>query len=72
MNDTGLEEQRVVVTDIRMPFGSMVVFLIKLAFAGIPALLILWFVFAMLMTILMFIFGGMYGLQGMFHQVPSF
>jgi hypothetical protein len=32
---------RVVVTDVHMQFGSMVVFLVKLALAAIPALLIL-------------------------------
>ena len=31
----------VVVTDIRMPFGSMVVFMVKWAFASIPALIII-------------------------------
>jgi len=31
----------VVVTDIRMPFGSMVIFMVKWAIASIPALLIL-------------------------------
>jgi len=71
MNDTDVEEQKVVVTDIRMPFGSMV-FLIKLVFAGIPALLILWFIFALLMTILMFMFGGMLGFHGMYHQFPFY
>jgi hypothetical protein len=32
---------KVIVTDVRMPFGSMVVFMIKWAFAAIPAFLIL-------------------------------
>jgi hypothetical protein len=32
---------RVVVTDIQMPFGSMVIFMVKWAFAAIPAVLIL-------------------------------
>jgi hypothetical protein len=72
MNDAVVEEQTVVVTDVRMPFWSMVVFLIKLAFASIPALLILWFIFALLMTILMFIFGGMWGFHGMSHQYPFY
>jgi len=72
MNDADVEEQNVVVTDIRMPFGSMVVFLIKLVFASIPALLILWFIFALLMTILMFLFGGMLGFHGLFQQFPYF
>ena len=46
---------RVVVTDIRMPFWSMVVFMVKWAIAAIPAMFILiifWF-------IIMALFGGM-------------
>ena len=35
------EETQVVVTDIQMPFISMVVFMVKWALAAIPALLIL-------------------------------
>ncbi|NTU57776.1 MAG: hypothetical protein HGB00_02490 [Chlorobiaceae bacterium] len=70
MNDNFVEENKVVVTDIRMPFGSMVVFLIKLAFAGIPALLILWGISALLMMILMVVFGGMWGFHGMSQPFP--
>ena len=33
--------QRVVVTDVSMPFGSMVVFMVKWAIAAIPAIIIL-------------------------------
>jgi hypothetical protein len=35
------EGQRVVVTDVEMPFGSMVIFMVKWALAAIPALVIL-------------------------------
>ena len=35
------EKQEVVVTDIRMSFGSMVMFMIKWTIAAIPAFLIL-------------------------------
>jgi hypothetical protein len=35
------QEQRVVVVDVNMKFGSMVVFLVKLAIAFIPAAIIL-------------------------------
>jgi len=45
-------EQQVVVTDIRMRFGSMVIFLVKLALAAIPALIILY--------VLGFIFVGFF------------
>lgn len=47
----------VVVRDIQMPFGSMVIFMLKWAFAAIPAAIILavaWFVVAAM-------FGSMLG-----------
>ena len=40
MTDTASKDE-VVVTDIRMPFGSMVVFMVKWAIASIPAFVIL-------------------------------
>jgi len=36
-----MEKSNVVITDIQMPFGSMVTFMVKWAIATIPALLIL-------------------------------
>ena len=41
MNNESEATQEVTVTDIRMPFGSMVVFMVKWAVASIPALVIL-------------------------------
>jgi hypothetical protein len=38
------QEQRVVVVDVNMKFGTMVIFLVKLAIAFIPAAFILFFV----------------------------
>lgn len=46
----------VIVQDLRMDFGSMVVFMIKWAIAAIPAFLLL----AILLSILMSIFGGIF------------
>ena len=46
--------QRVVVTDVDMPFGSMVQFMVKWALASIPAAIILAIVFALLGVL----FGG--------------
>jgi len=62
-----MENQReIVVTDIKMPFLSMVVFMIKWAIASIPAILILSFLFG-LVTLL---FGGFVG--GVFHMGRGF
>lgn len=54
------EEQRVVVVDVKMRFPSMVVFLVKLAIASIPAALIL-FLLGVLLTAL---FGSLLGGAG--------
>jgi hypothetical protein len=52
--------QEVAVVDVQMPFGSMVVFMVKWAVAAIPAMLILF-----LMGLILFaLFGGLItGLQ---------
>lgn len=52
MNDSN---NQVVITDIKMPFMSMVVFMVKWAIAAIPAMLIL----AVLGVILSGLFGGL-------------
>ena len=49
-NYTNTKSKTVKVSDFDMPFGSMVVFMVKWAIASIPAFLILFFLFA--------IFGG--------------
>lgn len=51
-----MDHERVVVTDIRMPFWSMVVFMVKAAIAAIPALLLL-SIFGALVTALL---GGLF------------
>ena len=46
--------QKVKISDIDMPFVSMIVFMVKWAIASIPAILIL--------MVLFFIFGGLLGI----------
>lgn len=48
--------QKVSVSDVSMPFGSMVVFILKWTLASIPAMLII-FLIAM---VLAGVFGGMF------------
>lgn len=50
------------IVDIKMPFWSMVVFMVKAAIASIPAIIIL----AIIFTILGAIFGGIFGGMGRF------
>jgi len=55
------EINKVSIVDIKMPFWSMVVFMVKAALASIPAFIILTIIFAVLSTI----FGGMFsGMMG--------
>lgn len=55
MNDN--DTNQVVIVDIKMPFWSMVVFMVKAAIASIPAFIIL----AIISVIIMTIFGGIIG-----------
>lgn len=53
------EKIRVAVTDIDMPFGSMILFMIKWALASIPAFLILLFIMGSIVAVLAAVFGGL-------------
>jgi hypothetical protein len=48
------EKQKVTIVDVKMPFISMVIFLVKLSIASIPAFIILAFIFM--------IFGVIFGI----------
>jgi hypothetical protein len=48
----------VVVTNIKMPFGSMIVFMVKLAIATIPAMIILTAVGTLTFALINFLLGG--------------
>ena len=48
------QEHPVIVTDIRMPFTSMVIFMVKWVIASIPAFMIIWVLFAIMAVL----FGG--------------
>lgn len=48
----------VTVVDIKMPFWSIVVFMVKASIAAIPAVIILTLVGSLVMTIIGSLFGG--------------
>jgi len=50
--------REVVVMDIKMPFGSMVAFMVKWAIASIPAMIILGVLWWLVMIVLMGVSGG--------------
>jgi hypothetical protein len=51
------QNSEVVVVDVRMPFWSMVVFMVKWSIAAIPAIIIL----VVLVAIIAGVLGGMFG-----------
>jgi hypothetical protein len=59
--------REVVVTDIKMPFGSMVAFMVKWAIAAIPAMIILGVLWYLLMMVVFGLSGGMFGHMRQMH-----
>ena len=57
------QRQQVTVVDIEMPFGSMVVFMVKWAIASIPAFLILMVILGAVVTF----FGVLSGIRPRMH-----
>ncbi|MBI44641.1 MAG: hypothetical protein CMG66_00550 [Candidatus Marinimicrobia bacterium] len=45
------QEHNVAIKDFNMPFSSMVIFMVKWAIASIPAIIILWILFMLLISI---------------------
>jgi hypothetical protein len=56
--------QEIVVTDVRIPFVSMVVLLVKWSLAAIPAIIILISIGVAISLVLSALFGGIYGWHG--------
>jgi len=52
------DKREVVVTDVKMPFWSMVVLMVKLAIAAIPAFVILLVIWTMVSVVMAVILGG--------------
>ncbi len=52
-----MEEAKVKITGVDIPFWDLVVLIVKIALASIPALFVVWFVFMLFGLV----FGGMFG-----------
>ena len=52
------DKREVVVTDVKIPFWSMVVLMVKWAVAAIPALIILLVIGTVASTVIAAVFGG--------------
>jgi hypothetical protein len=59
------DRNEVVVTDIRIPFLSLMVLTIKWVLASIPAFIILWFIGMIAMMLFWGLVGSMGGMGGM-------
>jgi hypothetical protein len=68
------ESQNVVITDIKMPFFSMVVFMVKWALASLPAVIIIGIIFGALWVGLGMVLGllGLGGMLGEFKPPQPF
>ena len=64
-----MEKQKVIVTDIQMPFWSMVIFMIKWTVASVPALIILSFLVGLVVALIGALFSGMGLLPGIENSV---
>ncbi|HEX9938371.1 MAG TPA: hypothetical protein VGB15_14645 [Longimicrobium sp.] len=53
---------RVVVTDVQIPFGDMVLLILKMMLAAIPAYILLFIVFSVLFAIFGGVLAGLMGL----------
>ncbi|HEY8259339.1 MAG TPA: hypothetical protein VIG08_16900 [Gemmatimonadales bacterium] len=69
MTEPAATRMQVVVTDIDMPFMSMVVFIIKWTIAAIPAMIVLFILGGIAAAVLGGIFHSMFG--GMFPKWPG-
>jgi len=56
----------VTVVDVQMPFMSLLLFLVKLSIAAIPAMIISTIILSVLWAILIGVFGALFGLGRMF------
>jgi 5-bromo-4-chloroindolyl phosphate hydrolysis protein len=72
------ETQNVVITDVKMPFFSMVMFMVKWTLASIPAVIILMILFAVIGAGLFFVLGmlgidmgSMLGIEGEIGEMMS-
>lgn len=59
------DRNEVVVTDIRIPFFSLMILTIKWVLASIPAFIILWFISMVAMLLFWALIGSLDGMGGM-------
>lgn len=57
------DNNKVTITDISMPFGSMVAFMVKWAIASIPAFIILFILLVISIAVLGGVIKGMFGMH---------
>lgn len=63
---TSQSSGKITITDIDIPFGRLVVIMLKMMLASIPAVLAIYAVFGIIMLIVLLVFGGIGALSGAF------
>ena len=61
-----MDDRRVKITGLEIPFMDLVVLMVKLAFASIPAMIVVYFVFALLGLF----FDGFVGMFALHPHIP--
>lgn len=56
------EQNKTVLVDIDIPFGRLVMIIIKIALASIPAMIVVWITLGLIMALFGGIFGGFGGM----------
>ncbi|WP_346891385.1 hypothetical protein [uncultured Roseibium sp.] len=56
------EQNKTVLVDIDIPFGRLVMIIIKIALASIPAMIVVWIILGLIMMLFGGIFGGFGGM----------
>lgn len=62
--------ERIAIIDIKLPFWSLVVLMVKAAIAAIPAVIILTFIWALFVLVLGGLVDGMGGLDAILRETP--
>jgi hypothetical protein len=53
-----VDERRIVITDVDIPFGRLIVILIKIALASIPAMIVAWAIVMAILMLFALVFGA--------------
>lgn len=65
---TSSHQTRTTITDIDIPFGRLVMIMLKMMLASIPAIMLMYAVMFVIFMVMMLVFGGLGALSGAFNS----